>query len=251
MEKLEKVLSKKNSSLSSSQKDNIRDHTTKLETRQNSKDDPSLLPSVTVNDIEKERFYTTGYKQEDGDKIKYFYHAGTNGIDYTTKVFSLVSANLDDLRYSNFFSDVVTSVGVGEKDYESIQKEQSLSTGGIGLSFNVLPDSSGNKLGTNPIEEQDYIVRLHVHYLYHTPKLKAMSYDTYGTRKVALLLHQSRAVGAKLMNILDISIYINECFQKLSTLFRVSVPYIDITEAITDKNSPYRNISRMTIRTVK
>ena len=98
MEKLEKLLSEKNRSLSSSQKDNIRDLTTKLEIRQNSKDDPSLLPCVTVNDIEKERFYTTGCKQEDGDKIKYLYHAGTNGIDYTTKVFSLESANLDDLR---------------------------------------------------------------------------------------------------------------------------------------------------------
>ena len=54
-----------------------------------------------------------------------------------------------------------------------------------------------------------------------------------------------------LIELENISIYINECFQKLSTLFRVSVPYIDITEAITDKNSPYRNISRMTIRTGK
>ena len=47
----------------------------------------------------------------------------------------------------------------------------------------------------------------------------------------------------------NISEYINECFQKLSTLFRVSVPYVDITEAVTDKDSPYRNISRLTIRT--
>ncbi len=54
-----------------------------------------------------------------------------------------------------------------------------------------------------------------------------------------------------LIELENISIYINECFQKLSTLFRVSVPYIDITESITDKNSPYRNISRMTIRTGK
>ncbi len=145
MEKLERLLSEKNSSLSSLQKDSIRVLTTKLETRQNSKDDPSLLPCVTVNDIEKERFYTTGYKQEDGDKIKYFYHAGTNGIEYTTKVFSLEPANLDSLRYSNFFSDVVTSVGIGEKNYEKIQKEQSLSTGGIGFSFNVLPYDTGDK----------------------------------------------------------------------------------------------------------
>ena len=47
---------------------------------------------------------------------------------------------MNDLIYSNFFSDVVTNVGVGKKDYEKIQKEQSLNTGGIGLSFNVLPE---------------------------------------------------------------------------------------------------------------
>ena len=143
--KLEKLLSDKMSSLSNSEKEDIRDLTTQLEKRQNSKDDPSLLPCVTVNDIEKERFYTSGYKQEDNDKVKYFYHAGTNGIDYTTKVFSVKSANLNDLRFSNFFSDVVTNVGVGKKDYEKIQKEQSLNTGGIGLSFNALPDSSGDQ----------------------------------------------------------------------------------------------------------
>ena len=50
------MLSEKNRSLSSSQKDNIRDLTTKLEIRQNSKDDPSLLPCVTVKDVEKKDF---------------------------------------------------------------------------------------------------------------------------------------------------------------------------------------------------
>ena len=74
----------------------------KLEVRQNSNDDPSLLPCVTVKDVEKERFYTSGHKLEDDGKIKYFYHAGTNGIDYTTKVLSVRSVDLDDLRYSNF-----------------------------------------------------------------------------------------------------------------------------------------------------
>ena len=145
LQKLEKLLSDKKRSLSTSEKENIRDLTTKLEKRQNSNDDPSVLPCVTVNDIEKERFYTSGYKQENDNKVKYFYQAGTNGIDYTTKVFSVESANLDDLRFSNFFSDVVTSVGVGKKNYEKVQKEQSLNTGGIGLSFNVLPDSSGDQ----------------------------------------------------------------------------------------------------------
>ena len=109
-QKLDKQLSEKTSSLSNLEKENIRDLTSQLETRQNSKDDPSLLPCVTVADIEKERFYTTGHRHEENEKIKYFYHAGTNGIDYTTKVFAMESAKLNDLRYSNFFSDVVTNV---------------------------------------------------------------------------------------------------------------------------------------------
>ena len=95
--------------------------------------------------ILKRRDFIPLVKQEDGDKIKYFYHAGTNGIDYTTKVFSVRSVDLDDLRYSNFFSDVVTSVGLGNKDYEQVQKEQSLNTGGLGFSFNVLPKSSSDQ----------------------------------------------------------------------------------------------------------
>ena len=53
--------------------------------RQSAKDDPSLLPCVTVADIKKERFYTTGHRQEENGKIKYF-TMRTNGIDYTTKV---------------------------------------------------------------------------------------------------------------------------------------------------------------------
>ena len=142
LENLENMLSEKKSSLSESEKENIRNLSKKLEVRQNSKDDPSLLPCVTVKDVEKERFYTSGHKLEDDGKIKYFYHAGTNGIDYTTKVFSVRSVDLDDLRYSNFFSDVVTSVGLGNKDYEQVQKEQSLNTGGLGFSFNVLPKGS-------------------------------------------------------------------------------------------------------------
>ena len=89
LKNLENMLSEKKSSLSESEKENIRNLSKKLEVRQNSKDDPSLLPCVTVKDVEKERFYTSGHKLEDDGKIKYFYHAGTNGIDYTTKVLSL------------------------------------------------------------------------------------------------------------------------------------------------------------------
>ena len=97
------MLSEKKSSLSESEKENIRDLSKKLEVRQNSNDDPSLLPCVTVKDVEKERFYTSGHKLEDDGKIKYFYHAGTTGLITQQKVFSVRSVDLDDLRYSKFF----------------------------------------------------------------------------------------------------------------------------------------------------
>ena len=52
-------------------------------------------------------------------------------------------------------------------------------------------DSSGNKLGTNPIEEQDYIVRLNIHDLFNTPKFISKKPNYYNNYNIHYLL-QSR-----------------------------------------------------------
>lgn len=57
-------------------------------------------------------------------------------------------------------------------DGDLIQYHLTYSQKAIVDASGVAIDSSGNKLGSNPIEDQDYIVRLHIHDLFHTPKLK-------------------------------------------------------------------------------
>ncbi len=141
----EEFLIKKLHSLSEDDKAKVKDLTSKLDARQNSVDNPDLLPCVTVSDVSKDRFYTSGKKIEEQEKVKYFYQAGTNGIDYTSEVFPMSGVWYDDLKFSNLFSDIVTSVGINGKPYEEIQHRQSLTTGGIGFSFYILPcQKSGN-----------------------------------------------------------------------------------------------------------
>jgi Zn-dependent M16 (insulinase) family peptidase len=139
-------LSSKLESLSEKDKKEIEALTLKLEKRQNSVDNPDLLPCVTVSDISKERHFASGHRTEEGDRVKYNYQAGTNGIDYTTEVFPLMETTFDDLTYSNLFSDIVTSVGVNGNTYEEIQHRQSMSVGGIGFSLYILPEKETGKL---------------------------------------------------------------------------------------------------------
>ncbi len=135
----EEFLIKKLRSLSEEDKSNVKSLTEKLDARQNSVDNPDLLPCVSVSDVSKDRFYTSGIKIEEREKIKYLYQAGTNGIDYTSEVFPMHKVSYDDLKFSNLFSDIVTNVGINGKPYEEIQHRQSLTTGGIGFSFYILP----------------------------------------------------------------------------------------------------------------
>ena len=62
-------------------------------------------------------------------------------------------------------------------DGDSIQFHLDYSQKSIVDASGVALDSSGNKLGSNSVEDQDYIVRLKIHDLFHQPKLIAGSYD--------------------------------------------------------------------------
>ena len=92
-------------SLSSLEINKIIDLNNKLEIRQNKKDNPNILPKVTVNDIGTSKVYPkfeTRYKWSS----KNAYQAGTNGIDYSQKIYPISSPDFDDLRYSTLFADI-------------------------------------------------------------------------------------------------------------------------------------------------
>ena len=142
----EDFLLRKLKSFTEKDKKELKELTNKLEIRQNSVDNPNLLPCVTVSDVSKDRHFTSGKRAEENNRVNYFYQAGTNGIDYTTQVFPLIDTSFKDLTFSNLFSDIVTNVGVNRKTYEEIQHRQSLTTGGIGFSLYVLPHEESDQL---------------------------------------------------------------------------------------------------------
>ena len=111
-----------------------------LEKRQNSIDDPEVLPKVTKEDIPKTRNYASPLAFEKNESTNYFYKTGTNGIVYHSMIFPCEALDENELKVASLFSNTLTDIGLGKDSYEDIQKYQSSITGGISASFITLPD---------------------------------------------------------------------------------------------------------------
>ena len=111
-----------------------------LEKRQNSIDDPEVLPKVTKEDIPKTRNYTSPLTFTKNESTNYFYKTGTNGIVYHSMIFPCEALDENELKVASLFSNTLTDIGLGKDGYEDIQKYQSSITGGISASFITLSD---------------------------------------------------------------------------------------------------------------
>ena len=113
-----------------------------LEKRQNSIDDPEVLPKVTKEDIPKTRNYASPIAFAKNESTDYFYKSGTNGIVYHSMIFPCDALDENELKIASLFSNTLTDIGLGKDGYEDIQKYQSSITGGISASFITLPNKS-------------------------------------------------------------------------------------------------------------
>ena len=113
-----------------------------LEKRQNSIDDPEVLPKVTKEDIPKTRNYASPIAFAKDKSTDYFYKSGTNGIVYHSMIFPCDALDENELKIASLFSNTLTDIGLGKDGYEDIQKYQSSITGGISASFITLPNKS-------------------------------------------------------------------------------------------------------------
>ena len=113
-----------------------------LEKRQNSIDDPEVLPKVTKEDIPKTRNYASPLTFAKNESTNYFYKSGTNGIVYHSMIFPCDALDENELKIASLFSNTLTDIGLGKDGYEDIQKYQSSITGGISASFITLPNKS-------------------------------------------------------------------------------------------------------------
>ena len=138
----DKVL-EKSKKLSSQDKDKIIYLASELKKRQESEDNPEILPKVTKEDIPLYRNYAVPEVAKNGVVNNFFYNAGTNGITYHSMIFPCKNLSIDEFKISSLFSNTITDVGLGDKNYEEVQKIQSAITGGISSNFVLIPDKDG------------------------------------------------------------------------------------------------------------
>ena len=127
-------------SLSEQDKEQLVKLANDLEERQNTIDDPEVLPKVTREDIPEIRKYASPLTSENKEARNYYYKTGTNGIVYHSMIFPCDALEKDELRIASLFSNTLTDIGLGNKGYEDIQKYQSSITGGVSASFITLPN---------------------------------------------------------------------------------------------------------------
>ena len=132
----------KSKTLSSQDKQKIVDLTLNLKKRQEHVDDPEVLPKVTKDDIPQSRTYAKHSKTTSSNTDNYFYKTGTNGITYHSIIFPCDPLTKEEFSIASLFSSTLTDVGIGDKNYEEVQKIQSAITGGISANFTLLPNEN-------------------------------------------------------------------------------------------------------------
>ena len=125
LKKVNDFIQNKQKLLNELDRQNIKKNTEKLEIRQSQKDDPNILPKVTVSDIGNSKSYPICESYNSNGASKHFYKAGTNGIDSYQCIHPIFKPSFNDLKYATLFADMMCEVGIKNKNYEDIQKLQS------------------------------------------------------------------------------------------------------------------------------
>ena len=141
-EKILNKIKKKSKSLTIDDKNEIKVLAKSLKERQNSVDDPEILPKVTKDDIPSSRVYPVAETFTSNNTYNYFYNTGTNGITYHSEIYPCEDLTEEEFKVASLFANTLTDVGVGGKSFEEMQKIQSAVTGGISASFILIPKNN-------------------------------------------------------------------------------------------------------------
>ena len=157
-QKIKEKINEKSKKLSEKEKERIIELTKNLKLRQEKQDNPELLPKVTKADIPKTRSYSKSLSTDDKN---YFYKVGTNGITYHSIILPCSPLTKDEFKIASLFTNTLTDVGIGKRNYEEVQKIQSAVTGGISANFILIPNeeqsshSLGLKITSKSLEENE------------------------------------------------------------------------------------------------
>jgi Zn-dependent M16 (insulinase) family peptidase len=119
------------SAMTDEAKAKVIEQTAALEARQQTKDDPEILPKVGLEDIADDLKIPEGTSEPVNGLPATWFARGTNGMVYQTIVVDLPDLEEELLEMLPLFSDCLTEVGCGDKDYREIAARQAAVTGGI------------------------------------------------------------------------------------------------------------------------
>ena len=117
--------------LSAQQKQQIIDQANALHKRQMQKDDESLLPKVGLEDIPATIPNITGTTATLGTMPAHSYAQGTNGVVYQQILVNLPALSEQLVELLPYYTNALTELGVGDKDYLATQVWQANTCGGI------------------------------------------------------------------------------------------------------------------------
>ena len=143
-QRLKEELKEKAESLSENEKEQINSLAKRLKSRQESEDNPEIIPKVGISDIPKERIYAEPVSKIDKSTKNYIYKTGTNGLVYHSMIYPINNLTSEEIGYANLYANFITNLGVGNRDYEEIQKYQSSITGVLNASTIFLPGSDAD-----------------------------------------------------------------------------------------------------------
>ncbi|MBF0610734.1 MAG: peptidase M16 [Magnetococcales bacterium] len=119
------------SSLDDSSIEKIRQGAIALRKRQEQKDDPEILPRLERSDIPKDMRIPEGKGQKVAGLDATWFDQPTNGLSYLQLVIDLPDLEPELAELIPMFTNCLTDVGLGERDYQEVQALQSAVTGGI------------------------------------------------------------------------------------------------------------------------
>ncbi|MDX2465212.1 MAG: insulinase family protein [Porticoccus sp.] len=102
-----------------------------LNERQQQKDDESILPKVGLEDIPLEMAYVAPTEKLESPLPLTSYAAGTNGLVYQQIILPLPELSEQQINLLPIYSNCLTELGAGNKDYLATQLWQSQICGGI------------------------------------------------------------------------------------------------------------------------
>lgn len=127
--------------LTDSDKQRIIEMSLALQQRQLQLDDDSILPGVTLQDIPESLHYTPGSNETVKGYPLRRYAAGTNGIVYQQVVCKLPALDDELLPLLPWYTNCLTELGCGERDYLDNQRYQAEVVGSLSAFTNVRGNS--------------------------------------------------------------------------------------------------------------